>query len=82
MSDNGRIAKEVIQAVGGKDNIASLAHCATRLRIMVKDKERIDQKQVENIDKVKGAFSTRVNIRLSSVQVRSTAFLKKSRSRD
>ncbi|WP_145412884.1 sucrose-specific PTS transporter subunit IIBC [Paenibacillus xylanexedens] len=56
MSDNGRIAKEVIQAVGGKDNIASFAHCATRLRIMVKDKEKIDQKQVENIDKVKGAF--------------------------
>lgn len=56
MSDNGRIAKEVIQAVGGKDNIASFAHCATRLRIMVKDKEQIDQKQVENIDKVKGAF--------------------------
>lgn len=56
MSDNGRIAKEVIQAVGGKENIASFAHCATRLRIMVKDKEQIDQKQVENIDKVKGAF--------------------------
>lgn len=56
MSDNQRIAKEVIQAVGGKDNIASFAHCATRLRIMVKDKEQIDQKQVENIDKVKGAF--------------------------
>ncbi|PYE50282.1 PTS beta-glucoside transporter subunit IIBCA [Paenibacillus barcinonensis] len=56
MSDNQRIAQEVIQAIGGKDNIASFAHCATRLRIMVKDKEQIDQKKVENIDKVKGAF--------------------------
>lgn len=56
MSDNQQIAKEVIQAIGGKDNIASFAHCATRLRIMVNDKEKIDQKQVENIDKVKGAF--------------------------
>lgn len=56
MSENQQIAKEVIQAIGGKDNIASFAHCATRLRIMVNDKEKIDQKQVENIDKVKGAF--------------------------
>ncbi|MBE7678927.1 sucrose-specific PTS transporter subunit IIBC [Paenibacillus sp. P13VS] len=56
MSDNQQIAKEVIQAIGGKGNIASFAHCATRLRIMVNDKEKIDQKQVENIDKVKGAF--------------------------
>ncbi len=37
-------------------NIASFAHCATRLRIMVHDEEKIDQKKVENIDKVKGAF--------------------------
>ena len=56
MSDNQQIAREVIQAVGGKDNIASFAHCATRLRIMVNDKDKIDQKQVETIDKVKGAF--------------------------
>ncbi|MDT9717346.1 sucrose-specific PTS transporter subunit IIBC [Paenibacillus sp. ClWae2A] len=56
MSENHRIAQEVIHAIGGKENIASFAHCATRLRIMVKDKEKIDQKTVENIEKVKGAF--------------------------
>ncbi|MNK70262.1 PTS system beta-glucoside-specific EIIBCA component [compost metagenome] len=56
MSENRDIAKEVIQAVGGQENIASFTHCATRLRIMVHDKEKINQKQVENIDKVKGAF--------------------------
>ncbi|WP_338543615.1 sucrose-specific PTS transporter subunit IIBC [Paenibacillus tundrae] len=56
MSENKKIAEEVIQAIGGKENIASFAHCATRLRIMVNDKEKIDQKQIENIDKVKGAF--------------------------
>ncbi len=56
MSENQRIAQEVIHAIGGKENIASFAHCATRLRIMVKDKEKIDQKTVENIEKVKGAF--------------------------
>lgn len=56
MSDYQQIAKEVVDAVGGKQNIASFAHCATRLRIMVHDKEKINQPQVETIDKVKGAF--------------------------
>ncbi|MDN4619609.1 sucrose-specific PTS transporter subunit IIBC [Paenibacillus sp. PsM32] len=56
MSENQKIAQQVIEAVGGKDNIASFAHCATRLRIMVHNKELIDQERTENIDKVKGAF--------------------------
>ncbi|GAA5416013.1 PTS system trehalose-specific EIIBC component [Paraliobacillus ryukyuensis] len=56
MSENKKVAKEIIHAVGGQDNITSVAHCATRLRIMVNDKEQIDQEKVENIDKVKGAF--------------------------
>ncbi|HEY4552813.1 MAG TPA: sucrose-specific PTS transporter subunit IIBC [Bacillaceae bacterium] len=56
MSENSRIAQELIDAVGGSDNVISVAHCATRLRIMVADKEKIDQAQVESIDKVKGAF--------------------------
>ncbi|MCH6269121.1 sucrose-specific PTS transporter subunit IIBC [Neobacillus citreus] len=56
MSENRKIAEEVIVAVGGKENIQSVAHCATRLRIMVNDKEKINQEQVENINKVKGAF--------------------------
>ncbi|MFC3884078.1 sucrose-specific PTS transporter subunit IIBC [Bacillus songklensis] len=56
MTDNRKIAQEIIEAVGGKDNIMSVAHCATRLRIMVKDKEKIDQPKVEDVDKVKGAF--------------------------
>ena len=56
MSENRRIAEEVIEAVGGRENISSVAHCATRLRIMVNNKELIDQKKVEDIQKVKGAF--------------------------
>ena len=56
MTENRLIAQEVIEAVGGNENIQSVAHCATRLRIMVKDKEKIDEARVENIDKVKGAF--------------------------
>ena len=59
MSDNyQRIAKEVIEAVGGEDNIISAAHCATRLRIILKDRKKVDDKVVESIDKVKGFFFT------------------------
>jgi PTS system sucrose-specific IIC component len=56
MSENRNIAIEVIEAVGGEENIQSVAHCATRLRIIVNDKEKINQEKVENINKVKGAF--------------------------
>lgn len=56
MAGNREIAKDIIEAVGGQENILSAAHCATRLRIMVKDKEKIDKEKVEAIDKVKGAF--------------------------
>ena len=54
--NNTEIAKSVIEAIGGKYNVSSVAHCATRLRIMVKDKEKIDTNRVENIEKVQGAF--------------------------
>lgn len=56
MSDNKEIAKQVIAAVGGKENINSVAHCATRLRIMVKDQSKVNKDEVENTEKVKGAF--------------------------
>lgn len=54
--DYNKVAKEVISAVGGKDNIQSVAHCATRLRVMVGEEEKIDKKKVEDIDGIKGAF--------------------------
>lgn len=56
MSQYEIIASEVVAAVGGKENIRSFAHCATRLRIMVLDESKIDKDAVENIEMVKGAF--------------------------
>ncbi|WP_273831644.1 sucrose-specific PTS transporter subunit IIBC [Guptibacillus sedimenti] len=56
MATNREIAQEVIDAIGGQENIQSVAHCATRLRIMVHDQEKIDQERVEGVEKVKGAF--------------------------
>lgn len=54
--DNTQIAKEVIEALGGRDNVRSVAHCATRLRVMVVDEDKIDKKKAESIEKVQGAF--------------------------
>ena len=51
--ENKDIAKAVIEAIGGRDNVSSVAHCATRLRIMVKDEAKIAKDRVE---KVQGAF--------------------------
>ncbi|MET3557401.1 PTS system sucrose-specific IIC component [Streptococcus rupicaprae] len=54
--DNTQIAKEVIEALGGRENVRSVAHCATRLRVMVVDEAKIDKDRAENIEKVQGAF--------------------------
>ncbi|HER8723488.1 TPA: PTS beta-glucoside transporter subunit IIBCA [Streptococcus pyogenes] len=54
--DNRQIATEVIEALGGRENVRSVAHCATRLRVMVYDEGKIDKEKAEAIDKVKGAF--------------------------
>lgn len=53
---NTEIAKKVIDALGGRENVRSVAHCATRLRVMVVDEGKIDKDTVENIEKVQGAF--------------------------
>ena len=54
--DNKQIAEEVIVALGGRDNVKSVAHCATRLRVMVNDESKIDKAKTEEIEKVQGAF--------------------------
>lgn len=55
MSDKD-LAIKIIELVGGQKNIVSSQHCATRLRIVVADKDQIKQKEIENLDKVKGSF--------------------------
>ncbi|MCY7076467.1 sucrose-specific PTS transporter subunit IIBC [Streptococcus oralis] len=54
--NNQDIAKKVIEALGGRENVNSVAHCATRLRVMVKDEGKIKKEVIENLDKVQGAF--------------------------
>ena len=53
---NTEIAKKVIEALGGRENVNSVAHCATRLRVMVKDEAKINKDAIESLEKVQGAF--------------------------
>lgn len=50
------LAVQIVKLSGGVDNIATVRHCATRLRLAVVDKEKIQMKDIENLDKVKGSF--------------------------
>lgn len=53
-----KISKEIADYVGGESNILGVAHCATRLRIVVEDQSKVDMEKVETVDLVKGAFVT------------------------
>lgn len=55
--DHKRVATTVIQAVG-KDNIVAAAHCATRLRLVLKDEKAVDQKRLDQDNDIKGTFKT------------------------
>ncbi|AIZ79612.1 sucrose-specific PTS transporter subunit IIBC [Actinobacillus equuli] len=53
-----KIAEQTIEKLGGKSNITTLAHCATRLRLTLADESKVDKEAIENIEGVKGQFST------------------------
>ncbi|GAK21192.1 LOW QUALITY PROTEIN: PTS system, sucrose-specific IIB component [Vibrio sp. JCM 19052] len=50
------IAKQLLEHLGGKENIQALAHCATRLRLALKDEEKVNEEAIGNLDGVKGQF--------------------------
>lgn len=51
-----KISRQLTELVGGKKNIQGVAHCATRLRIVLKNNDMADLKQMEDVDLVKGVF--------------------------
>ncbi len=55
--DYKKVSAEVIEAVG-KDNLVAAAHCATRLRLVLKDESKVNQKALDDNADVKGTFST------------------------
>lgn len=52
------VAEELVTKLGGKNNVISAAHCATRLRLVIEDESQIDKNAIEELDGVKGAFSS------------------------
>lgn len=54
--DYGKTAKLIIEGIGGKENIISAAHCATRLRLVIADNGKCKKEEIENIEGVKGVF--------------------------
>ena len=51
-----RISKEIVEYVGGMDNIQGTAHCATRLRIVLKNNDLADMEKLDDVDLAKGVF--------------------------
>lgn len=51
-------AKEILESVGGSDNVKSATHCATRLRLVLKDEELVNEKKLDEVECVKGFFSS------------------------
>ena len=53
-----RESKEILELIGGKNNIISATHCITRLRLILKDETLVEKTKLENLSLVKGSFST------------------------
>ena len=54
--DYNKIAAEILDAIGGKANLASAAHCATRLRLVIADNSKVEKSVLEGFEGVKGVF--------------------------
>ncbi|MBR0258350.1 MAG: PTS transporter subunit EIIB, partial [Synergistaceae bacterium] len=50
-------AKALLDAIGGKENIAAVSHCITRMRFVLVDPKSADIKRIEGISSVKGTFT-------------------------
>ena len=62
--DYAKCAQEIFGLLGGRENLVSAAHCATRLRLVTVDNGKIDMTALENVDGVKGVFSSNGQLQL------------------
>lgn len=58
MSIDKQQVSNIIEAIGGKENISAATHCVTRLRFALADEAKVDKEKLESLDLVKGSFST------------------------
>lgn len=62
--DYAKIASQVIEQVGGKENIKSAVHCATRLRLQLRDENLRNEDAISDIEGVKGVFMTQTQFQI------------------
>ncbi|MBR2805650.1 MAG: PTS glucose transporter subunit IIA [Oscillospiraceae bacterium] len=62
--DYRKCAEEIVSKLGGKENVISAAHCATRLRLLIADNSKVDSKALEEVDGVKGMFESNGQLQL------------------
>ena len=62
--DYRKAASEVLQNIGGKDNVVSAAHCATRLRLVIADNDKVNKKELENATGVQGVFEAQGQLQI------------------
>ena len=62
--DYRKCAEEIFANLGGRENLVSAAHCATRLRLVLVDEKKCDQKKLEDVEGVKGVFSSNGQLQL------------------
>lgn len=62
--DYVRIAQEVIENVGGKENIISVTHCATRLRFQLRNNHLRNEDVISDIEGVKGVFLSQTQFQI------------------
>lgn len=56
--DYRKCAEEIANNIGGGENVVSAAHCATRLRLVIADNDKINKQALDNIDGVQGMFES------------------------
>lgn len=76
--DYRKCAQEIYELVGKRENLASAAHCATRLRLVTNDNSKVDMKKLEDVDGVRGVSVPTVSCRSSSEPAPSTRCMKNS----
>lgn len=56
--DYHKCAQEIVDLIGGRPNVVSAAHCATRLRLVTVDNSKVDKRKLEDVEGVKGVFES------------------------
>ena len=62
--DYRKCAQEIVDHIGGRENVAQAAHCATRLRLVIKDNSKVDKDYLDNVEGVKGMFESNGQLQL------------------